>query len=50
MEGIEGVGEKTAQQLLKNFKSVKRIKEASVDSLSEVVGMSKAKKIYESFH
>ena len=50
LEGIEGVGEKTAQQLLKNFKSVKRIKEASVDSLSEVVGMSKAKKIYESFH
>ena len=50
LEGIEGVGEKTAQQLLKNFKSVKRIKEASVDSLSDVVGMSKAKKIYESFH
>lgn len=50
LEGIEGVGEKTAQQLLKNFKSVKRIKEASVDSLSEVVGISKAKKIYESFH
>ncbi len=50
LEGIEGVGEKTAQQLLKNFKSVKRIKEASIDSLSEVVGNSKAKKIYESFH
>jgi len=49
LEGIEGVGEKTAQQLLKKFKSVKRIKEASVDSLSQEVGMSKAKKIYESF-
>ncbi|MGB3143499.1 MAG: excinuclease ABC subunit UvrC [Maribacter sp.] len=49
LEGIEGVGEKTAQQLLKKFKSVKRIKEASVASLSDVVGASKAKKIYESF-
>jgi len=47
--GINGVGEKTAQQLLKRFKSVKRIKEASVDSLSQEVGVSKAKKIYESF-
>ena len=50
LEGIEGVGEKTAQQLLKKFKSVKRIKEASEESLSDVVGASKAKKIYESFH
>lgn len=50
LESIGGVGEKTAQQLLKNFKSVKRIKEASIDSLSQVVGASKAKKIYESLH
>ncbi|TVZ15877.1 excinuclease ABC subunit UvrC [Maribacter sp. MAR_2009_72] len=48
--GIEGVGEKTAQQLLKQFKSVKRIKEASKESLAEIVGASKANKIYESFH
>ena len=50
LESIDGVGEKTAQQLLKKFKSVKRIKEASVESLSQEVGVSKAKKIYESFH
>ncbi|MGC1515022.1 MAG: excinuclease ABC subunit UvrC [Maribacter sp.] len=49
LEGIEGVGEKTAQQLLKSFKSVKRIKEASMESLTEVVGSAKAKKIYGSF-
>ncbi|WP_405384603.1 excinuclease ABC subunit UvrC [Maribacter sp. LLG6340-A2] len=48
--GIEGVGEKTAQQLLKQFKSVKRIKEASKESLAKIVGASKANKIYESFH
>lgn len=50
LEGIEGVGEKTAEQLLKNFKSVKRIKEASLESLAESVGMAKAKKIYKTFH
>ncbi|MEE1961396.1 excinuclease ABC subunit UvrC [Allomuricauda taeanensis] len=48
--GIEGIGEKTAEQLLKSFKSVKRIKEASMESLAEAVGMAKAKKIYKSFH
>lgn len=48
--GIEGIGEKTAEQLLKSFKSVKRIKEASMESLAEAVGMTKAKKIYKSFH
>lgn len=50
LEGIDGVGEKTAQDLLKTFKSVKRIKEATIESLAQVVGASKAKKIYETFH
>jgi excinuclease ABC subunit C len=49
LEGIVGVGEKTAKELLKRFKSVKRIKEATMENLKEVVGDSKAKKIYESF-
>ncbi|QCX02123.1 excinuclease ABC subunit UvrC [Aggregatimonas sangjinii] len=50
LEQIEGIGRKTAQDLLKNFKSVKRIKEASVADLAEAIGISKAKKIYETFH
>lgn len=50
LEGIDGVGEKTAKELLKRFKSVKRIKEATIADLTEVVGASKAKKIYESFN
>ncbi|WP_289645161.1 excinuclease ABC subunit UvrC [Maribacter aestuarii] len=50
LESIEGIGEKTAQELLKHFKSVKRIKEANLEGLSEIIGLSKAKKIYESFH
>ncbi len=50
LENIEGIGEKTAELLLKNFKSVKRIKEATIESLAESIGMSKAKKIYKTFH
>ena len=50
LEQIDGIGEKTAQELLKNFKSVKRIKEASIDDLAKSVGKAKAKKIYETFH
>jgi len=50
LEEISGIGEKTAQELLASFKSVKRIKEASIESLAKMVGMVKAKKIYESFH
>ena len=50
LENIEGIGQKTAEQLLQQFKSVKRIKEASLESLAESIGRAKAKKIYESFH
>lgn len=49
LEGIKGIGEKTLEELLKKFKSVKRIKEASLKDLTEAIGSSKAKKIYESF-
>ncbi len=50
LESIEGIGEKTVEQLLRNFKSVKRIKEATIESLAKSIGMAKAKKIYESLH
>jgi excinuclease ABC subunit C len=50
LESIDGVGEKTARDLLRKFKSVKRVKEASVENLAIVVGIAKAKKIYETFH
>lgn len=50
LEEIEGIGEKTARELLQRFKSVKRIKEASLDDLAKSVGIAKAKRIYETFH
>lgn len=50
LENIEGIGEKTTMELLKTFKSVKRIKEASLEQLAAIIGMSKAKKIHNTFH
>lgn len=47
LDSIPGIGEKTMQTLLKHFKSVKRLKEATEKQISEVVGVSKAKKISE---
>ncbi|MDI9309790.1 MAG: excinuclease ABC subunit UvrC [Limnohabitans sp.] len=47
LELIPGIGEKTREMLLKHFKSVKRIKEASEKEISDVIGVSKAKKISE---
>jgi excinuclease ABC subunit C len=47
LESIPGIGEKTMITLLKHFKSVKRLQLASEKEISEVVGLSKAKKITE---
>lgn len=49
LDSIKGVGEATKTILLKAFKSVKRISEASLDSLAEVVGPAKARLIREHF-
>lgn len=50
LDGINGVGEKYKQLLLKHFKSVKRIKEASLEQLAQVVGPAKAKIVYNTFN
>ena len=47
LDSIPGVGPKAKQLLLKAFKSVKRIREASLKELTQVVGESKAKAIKE---
>ena len=47
MELIPGIGEKTMLTLLKHFKSVKRLKLATEKEISDIVGVSKAKKISE---
>ena len=50
LENIEGIGEKTATLLLQQFKSVKKIKEASFDELQSAVGKSKAEIIKAYFN
>ncbi|HEY9184996.1 MAG TPA: excinuclease ABC subunit UvrC [Salegentibacter sp.] len=50
LEEISGIGEKTVVELLKHFRSVKRIKEASQKELSEVIGNAKATIIYQHYH
>lgn len=47
---IPGIGKATADALLKHFRSVKRIKEASADDLTAVVGKSKAAVIFQYYH
>ncbi|MDE7403402.1 MAG: excinuclease ABC subunit UvrC [Muribaculaceae bacterium] len=43
LDSVKGIGEKTAAKLMKEFKSFKRLKEASHDEVAAVVGPAKAK-------
>ena len=47
LDNIPGIGEKRKTALLKAFKSVSRIKKASLEELTEIVGSSIAKNIQE---
>ncbi len=47
---IKGIGENTATALIKRFKSVKRVSEASIEELTAEIGKSKATVIYNWFH
>ena len=47
---IKGIGPETARELLKRFKSVKKVREASEQELTEAVGLSKAKVLIKHFH
>lgn len=49
LDDIKGIGPKTKETLLKIFKSVKNIREASLEELGKAVGESKAKLIMEYF-
>jgi excinuclease ABC subunit C len=42
LDSIKGIGPRTASTLLRHFKSVKRIREASLQEVASIVGMSKA--------
>ncbi|TBN03260.1 excinuclease ABC subunit UvrC [Hyunsoonleella flava] len=50
LETIPGIGEKTVVELLKYFKSAKRVAHAKLDELEGVVGVSRAEKVYNYYH
>ena len=50
LDNIKGIGPKTRDELLNTFKSVKRIREATLELLSKSIGPSKAQLVYNYFH
>ncbi|MFV0247566.1 MAG: excinuclease ABC subunit UvrC [Tenacibaculum sp.] len=50
LEQISDIGKQTITNLLRKFKSVKKVKNASLDELKEVVGSARANKIYKYYH
>jgi len=49
LSGIDGIGEKTILKLLKKYKSVKRIRELSLDDLEQFINKDKANKVFSYF-
>ena len=47
---IKGIGKATAEKLLLELKSVKAIKEAPLESLTSLIGLAKAKLVFDHFH
>lgn len=50
MDDIKGIGPKTRDELLNALKSVKKIREAELSTLSDIIGPAKGKIVYEHFH
>ncbi|MEG0592414.1 MAG: excinuclease ABC subunit UvrC [Coprobacillus sp.] len=50
MDDVDGIGPKRKKQLLNHFKSVKRMKEATLEELQEVLPEKTAKELFESLH
>ncbi|MEP6261385.1 MAG: excinuclease ABC subunit UvrC [Gillisia sp.] len=50
LEAIPGIGDKTVVELLTHFRSLKRIKEASLTDLAQVIGAARAAIVYKNYH
>ena len=50
LDDIKGIGPKTRDELLNTLKSVKKIREAELYTLSDLIGPAKAKIVYKHFH
>ncbi|MDE6370089.1 MAG: excinuclease ABC subunit C, partial [Duncaniella sp.] len=50
LDAIPGIGPKSRTQLLTAFKSLKRLREADIDSIAEVIGPARASTLYAALH
>jgi len=50
LDSITGIGEKTINELITHFKSVKRVKTATLDELNKIIGSNRSSIIYNHFH
>lgn len=50
LDDVKGIGSKTKEALLQAFKSVKRIKDSSIDALADIIGPAKASIVYNALH
>ncbi|WP_314321981.1 excinuclease ABC subunit UvrC [Prevotella nigrescens] len=50
LDDIKGIGSKSKEQLLQRFNTVKKIKEADIQELTEVIGSTRAMLLYNYFH
>ncbi|HSH50222.1 MAG TPA: hypothetical protein VK982_00710, partial [Bacteroidales bacterium] len=50
LENIPGIGPKTIDQLLRKFKTIKKLRSISMDEISSEIGNAKAKLLFEYFH
>jgi excinuclease ABC subunit C len=49
LDDIKGIGPKTRDELLNGLKSVKKIREADLETLTNLIGKSKAEIVYNHF-
>ncbi|RPD95811.1 excinuclease ABC subunit UvrC [Aureibaculum marinum] len=50
LEQIPGIGKQTVENLLKHFKSAKRVSQASLKDIEKIIGLSRATKVYSYYN
>lgn len=50
LDAIKGIGDKSKTELIKHFKSLKRLQNASLEDIAKIVGTNRASIIYDHFH
>lgn len=50
LDTVEGIGPKRKKKLMNHFKSIKKMKQASVEQLEQVVPKEVAERLYRRFH